>query len=199
MREIVWTELVHTTFWEQYLSQYCSYKKDLNMRANTIVIISSSIGGTISAIWKIVFDGEAVMWVSITVFATMLFSQLAALYQRNIYMSREKEEKIRKLRVMYLNYRNEVELLWIDIQSFNIDEQEARKRYYELRKEVAPIESLKDELNIKEKKGPYRRGNIQAYIRLHRKFGSDIPKMKKGNFFLRFFDKIVNLFGNSRS
>lgn len=194
MRYIIWSELLHTVFWEQYLSQYCSHKKDWNVYMNTTVIVLSSFGTIFSCIWKLVDNQGELEWMFILVFASMLASQIAALYQRNIYLSPETETKIRKLRLMYLDYRNDVERIWIDLYTSTIDGEKAEKEYYELRKRVAPLESLKDELNIKEKRGPMRRGNNQAYIRLSRKFGSDIPKEEKTTLFFRIWDSIIDFF-----
>lgn len=176
MINVVWTELFHSTYWEQYLSQYCNHKQDRNILFNTAIIVLSSFGTTFSCIWKIAErDESTTIWVSIIVFVLMLASQIIAIWKKNVVISVETERKIRELRLMYLDYLNYIERLWIDIKSSEMNGDEIENIYFELRKKVQPIEDLKDSLNIKKLKNPNRRGERETNIRLHRKFGSDIP------------------------
>jgi hypothetical protein len=180
MSILVWNELSHSTYWEQYLSQYCNHKQNRNILFNTLMIIFSSFGTTFSCIWKIADKDKSItIYVSIVVFALMLASQILAIWQKNVIISNETERKIRSLRVMYLDYLNEIEKLWIDIISTEIGGDEVEKKYFELRKKVQPIEDLKDSLNIKKLRDPNKKGMKEAHIRLHRKFGSIIPEEKK--------------------
>lgn len=175
MKKLVWSELCHSTYWEQYLSQYCNHKQNINSKYSITIIICSSFGLTFSCVWKIAGqDKKITMWVSVVVFILILASEIISICKKFVTIDTETERKIRELRIKYLDYLNLIEKLWIDIISTNITGDIIEERYFELRKKCLPIEDLKDSLNIKKLKNPNKRGMKEAHTRLSRKFGAEI-------------------------
>lgn len=180
MRNIVWAELVHVKFWEQYLSQYSDYENKINRISNIILLSMSTIGAALPGLYKLVPESSvSIMDINICVFAIMIIVQIISLVVKNIISDDSTITEVINLRVKYLDYLNDVEQLWIDIWSDSISGEEAEKRYYDLRKKDQPVEILKDSIGIKMRKGPYRRGCHQAYVRLNNKYKSNIPEELK--------------------
>ena len=180
MTNIIWFELVHTQFWELYLYEYSDYSKSKIKRFNIYILVISTIGAAIPGSFKFIkFDANTIAIIYFLVFCIMIFVQIMTLVKKEILPNDNKCLDMEKLSMMYLEYLNEVESLWIKLFSGELDGFEAEKKYNELRKKVLPIENLKCSLGIKSKKWIQRHGEHEAYVRLHRKYGSEVPKEAK--------------------
>ena len=167
---IVWHELVHSAYWEQYLSQYVSYKYDYRKVYATVLLVLSTIGASSFSAWKLVPEGEK--WVPTVTFGIMAIVQLVSICQKNVVMDDDTARKLRELRVKYLAYMHQVERLYLDIKDNNLDAEIIKKRFFEIRETVYPIEELKDSLNIKKLRKPNLKGQYEMEVRLSRKYGS---------------------------
>ncbi len=109
----------------------------------------------------------------------MIVVQIMTLMKKEILPDENKCRDMVKLTTLYLEYFNDIEGLWIDFFSGALSGVEAEKKYNDLRKKVIPIEELKCSLGIKLKKRIQKHGEHEAYVRLHRKYGSEVPKEAK--------------------
>lgn len=178
IRRLVWLEMVHSAYWEQFLSQYISVKYDWrNFYAITILVLST-VGSFSFCLWKL---AEEWAYLSSAIFGLMAITQLLSVCQKVTVISDEAANKIRSLRVQYIEYYNKLESLYIDIYDEKItNPDEAKERYYKIRETVYPIEILKDSLNIKKLKSPSKKGDYEALVRLSRKFNFPAPQKPLG-------------------
>lgn len=172
IERIVWYELVHSAYWEQYLSQYVSYKYDYRKVYATVLLILSTIGASSFSAWKLLPEGEK--WIPTATFGIMAIVQLVSICQKNIVMDDDTARKLRELRVKYLAYMHNIERLYLDIRDNNLDVEIIKNRFFEIRETVYPIEELKDSLNIKKLRKPNLKGQYEMEVRLSRKYGIPI-------------------------
>jgi len=172
IERMVWYELVHSAYWEQYLSQYVSYKYDYRKFYSTIILVLSTIGASSFSAWKLIPDGEK--WVPIVTFGIMAIVQLISICQKNVVMDDDTARKLRELRVLYLAYMHKIERLYLDIKDDNLDADTIKSRFFEIRETVYPIEELKDSLNIKKLKDPNLKSQYEMELRLSRKYGTTV-------------------------
>lgn len=172
IERIVWYELVHSAYWEQYLSQYVSYKYDYRKVYGTILLVLSTMGASSFSAWKLIPQGEK--WVPTITFGIMAIVQLISICQQNVVMDDDTARKLRELRVKYLGYMHKVERLYLDIRDKNLDLDTIKSQFFEIRETVYPIEELKDSLNIKKLEKPNRKGQYEMEVRLSRKYGTPI-------------------------
>ena len=173
IERIVWYELVHSAYWEQYLSQYVSHKYDCRKAYSTILLVLSTIGASSFSAWKLIPNGEK--WVPTITFGIMAVVQLISICQKNVVIDDETARKLRELRIKYIEYLNKIERLYLDIRDNKMDTETIKKRFFDIRESVYPIEELKDSLNIKKLRRPNIRGQYEMEIRLSRKFGIPAP------------------------
>lgn len=173
IERIVWYELIHSAYWEQYLSQYVSHKYDRRNIYSTVLLVLSTIGASSFSAWKIIPNGEK--WVPTTTFGIMAIVQLVSICQKNLVIDDDTARKLRELRIKYLEYLNKIERLYLDMRDSKLDVQIAKDRFFEIRESVYPIEELKDSLNIKKLKKPNINGQYEMEIRLSRKYGIPAP------------------------
>lgn len=99
IERIVWSELVHAAYWEQYLSQYVGYKYDWRKRYNIILLILSTVGAASFSAWKLIPNGEDL--IPSILFALMAVTQLIAVCQKHVTIDDETARKLRELRIKY--------------------------------------------------------------------------------------------------
>lgn len=157
IKTLIWYEMVHAKFWEQYLSDYALYKFDYRKWFNIITMIISVIGASSFPIWKLTENNE---WVPSIIFGLMAVAQVLAVFQKNMVSSNEQIEGMIKLRCLYIEYFNKMEHLYIMKNQYN--EEELIGMYYKLRSETIPIEKLKDSLNIRPYKRLIKKGETKA-------------------------------------
>ncbi len=170
---IVWHELVHSAYWEQYLSQYVSHKYDYRKAYSTVLLVLSTIGASSFSAWKLIPNGEK--WVPTITFGIMAIVQLISICQKNVVIDDDTARKLRELRIKYIEYLNKIERLYLDIRDSKLDVETTKNRFFDIRESVYSIEELKDSLNIKKLRKPNIRGQYEMEVRLSRKFGIPAP------------------------
>lgn len=178
IRHLVWYEMLHAAYWEQFLSQYIAVKTDWRNFYSITILVLSTVGAASFCVWKLAEGWE---YLSFILLVLMAITQLLSVCQKVTVMSDETANKIRSLRVQYIEYYNKLESLYIDIYDGKIENpDEAKERYFQIRETVYSIESLKDSLNIKQLKKPSRKGEYEALVRISRKFNTPLPPKPLG-------------------
>lgn len=167
MREIIWYEMGHAKFWEQYLAEYTTYRLDYRKWYNIITMILSVVGAATFPLWKAMENNT---YVPSIIFGIMAIAQLLAVFQKNMVVDSEQLQKTIQLRSMYISYFNRLERLFIENEEGIHNGDELRNRYYELRETTISIEALKDSLNIHPKKNVLKKGEERAIEYLNRRF-----------------------------
>jgi hypothetical protein len=144
IEELVWYELIHAKYWEQYISDYTGSKMDWRKFYNIIAISFAIIGGSTWGAWK-ALDVE---WVTPVMFGLMGIAQILSAIQKNVIIDNETIQSLTKLRTSYISYFNKLERLFIKIEDNQLDKFQIEEEYFSLRETVYPIEELKDTLNI---------------------------------------------------
>ena len=144
IEELVWYELIHAKYWEQYISDYTGSKIDRRKFYNIIAISFAIIGGSTWGTWK-ALDVE---WVTPVMFGLMGIAQILSAIQKNVIIDNETIQSLTKLRTSYISYFNKLERLFIKIEDKQLDKIQIEEEYFSLRETVYPIEELKDTLNI---------------------------------------------------
>lgn len=169
IERIIWTELVYSAYWEQYISQYVSHKYDWRKIYNSILLILSTIGASSFKIWELIPNGE--QWIPIILLSIMSLVQLLSILQNSIVDSDDTIKKLIELRIKYLSYLDKIESLYVGIiANDKIVNDDIKKKFYEIRKEKYHIEDLKDSLNIKKLKLPNKKAQQEMETRLARKY-----------------------------
>lgn len=145
---LVWHELVHAKYWEQYIPDYITQKIDWRKRYNVIAIILSVMGCATWGLWKMI---NAELATPIT-FALVSIVQIISAVQKDVITDDKTLKSLSKLRTLYIEYFNKLERLFINIEENGLSLKEMEEQYFALRETVYPIEELKDTLNIKQLK-----------------------------------------------
>lgn len=163
IEELVWYELVHSKYWEQYLSEYIGVKIDWRKRYNIITVIASIFGISSWKGWEL-FDGVDVSFISLVVIAT---TQILSAIKKDIIIDNETQKSIMSLRSKYILYFNKVERLFIEIEDKKITREKLIEKYYILRDSVCELEELKDSLNINKLRKADKKGikNTMTYLK----------------------------------
>lgn len=164
MRKVLWYEMVHAKFWEQYLAEYTTYKLDYRKWYNIITMILSVVGAATFPLWKITPENSP--YVPSIIFGLMAIAQILAVFQKNMAVDNEQLQGIIKLRSLYIIYFNSIEKLYIENEEDKYTEEELKEKYYQQRETTIPIEALKDSLNIHPKKSVMKKGEerVMAYL-----------------------------------
>jgi len=159
IEDLLWYELVHAKFWEQYLAEYTTYKQDYRKIYNIITMIFSVIGASTFPLWKLCSSIEE--YIPSIVFGIMAILQILAIFQKNLSSTNEELMNMIKLRGMYIHYFNKLECLYL--KTFKeYDEGQLIEEYYTLRDSTDKIEALKDSLNIHPNKRSLKKGEQEA-------------------------------------
>lgn len=139
MREIIWYDFVHYRHGDDYLVAYIKKLKDTRKLTNILTILFSTSGLLSWKIWQ---------------FFPVITSGLIAVIQlfktiENQFIPSDKDiEQTIILREKYCAYWNAAEKLWIEYNSNKLNEDQAQKEFFKLRKSAFEIESLDNKLNI---------------------------------------------------
>jgi len=144
IEELVWYELVHAKYWEQYISDYAGSKMDWRKIYNIIAISFAIIGGSTWGAWKAL----DVDWITPVMFGLMGVAQILSAIQKNVIIDNETIKSLNNLRTSYISYFNKLERLFIKIEDKELKKYEIEEQYFALRETVYSIEELKDNLNI---------------------------------------------------
>lgn len=161
---LVWYELVHAKYWEQYIPDYITQKIDWRKRYNIAAIILSVIGCATWGLWKMI---DAELATPIT-FALVSIVQIISAVQKDVITDDKTLKSLSKLRTLYIEYFNKLERLFINIEENGLTREDIEEQYFSLRETVYPIEELKDTLNIKQLKKVDRSAiaKTEAYLKI---------------------------------
>lgn len=148
IEELVWHELLHAKYWEQYISDYTGSKIDWRKWYNIIAISLAIVGGSTWGAWK-ALDVE---WITPVMFGLMGVAQILSAIQKNVIIDNDTIQSLTKLRSSYISYFNKLERLFIKIEDKQLTKEQIEEEYFKLRETVYPIEELKDSLNINQLK-----------------------------------------------
>ena len=148
IEELVWYELIHAKYWEQYISDYTGSKIDWRKWYNIIAILFAIAGGSTWGLWK-ALEFE---WVTPLMFGFMGIAQALSAIQKNVIIDSETIQSLTKLRSSYISYFNKLERLFIKIEDKQLTKEQIEEEYFMLRESVYFIEELKDTLNINQLK-----------------------------------------------
>jgi len=162
---LIWYEMGHAKFWEQYLAGYSTHKLDYRKWYNITTMILSVVGAASFPLWKLIPESRAYYMPGI-IFGLMAIAQILAIFQKNTVVDNDQLQDIIKLRGMYITYFNKMERLYVNTSEDRLTTDEAMNTYYQLRETTLPIEALKDSLNIHPKKSVLKKGekSAQKYI-----------------------------------
>lgn len=146
IENVIWYEMVHAKYWEQYLSDYTGFKITRRKWLNIIILMLSTIGASSWSAWKLLPEGTE--WLPSLIFGIMGIVQVFNVFQKNITVENTTLESLYRLRSMYISYFNKLERLFIELETNKESENELIEKYYKIRETVYPIEELKDSLNI---------------------------------------------------
>ncbi len=144
IEELVWYELVHAKYWEQYISDYAGSKMDWRKIYNIIAISFAIIGGSTWGTWKVL----DVDWITPVMFGLMGVAQILSAIQKNVIIDNDTIKSLNNLRTSYISYFNKLERLFIKIEDKQLEKYEIENQYFTLRETVYSMEELKDTLNI---------------------------------------------------
>jgi len=167
IEELVWYELIHAKYWEQYISDYTGAKLDWRNIYNIIAISFAIIGGSTWGVWK----SLDVEWVTPIMFGFMGVAQILSAIQKNVIIDTETVQSLTKLRSLYIAYFNKLERLFIKIEDKQLDKYQIEENYYTLRETVYQIEELKDILNITQLKKIDRKVEKRVIQHLKNRYG----------------------------
>lgn len=164
---LLWNELVHAKYWEQYISQYIGYKKDWRKGFSIATIVLSVIGASSWKLWSLPAIGE---WSTMIIFGLVAICQLLSSIQKEVVIDNDTFQSLIKLRALYIAYFNKLEHLFIDNEN-ELAQDIVEERYFSLRETVYPMEELKDSINIPELKNVKEKGEKEVIKYLHTRYG----------------------------
>lgn len=153
MKEMIWYEMTHVKFGDNYLAHYLNRQKLIRKWFKILILIFST-SGVLG--WKV--------WEYIPIVACVLIAivQLISLVENQIIPTDQDIEKVAKLRNKYIAYFNKLEKLWKDYKAKKIDETKISEEFYLLRKTGASIEAIDNKLNIRRIKVLYDKADIET-------------------------------------
>lgn len=164
---LLWNELVHAKYWEQYISQYIGYKKDWRKRFSIATIALSVIGASSWKLWSMPGVGE---WSTMIIFGLVAAFQVLSSIQKEVVIDNDTFQSLMKLRSLYIAYFNKLEHLFIDNEN-GLEREFVEERYFLLRETVYPIEELKDNINIPELTKVKEKGEKEVIKYLRTRYG----------------------------
>jgi hypothetical protein len=170
MRSIVWAELAHACYWEQYISRYLGHRYDFNKLYSILTIVLSSLGAFFIALSK--SEYEWAVWAGIGCVVTVPVVQIVNSSQKHVMMDVDTASSLLRLRGLYLVYYDELARLFLDIDDLSLSEEQIKDRYFSIRRSAVDIERLKDSLNISRLNKVDRHAMRQMNKRLSHKFGT---------------------------
>lgn len=149
--KLIWFEANHAKFWEQYISLYCSKKQNWRKYITITTLMVSSIGASSWMGWDMLKPYTPIVTgIALALVATL---QVAAAIADYLAMTPQQLQSMISLRVKYLYYFYDLENLFQKYYCEDMPPEEALAQFDALRKNHTPnIESIKEDLNIKENK-----------------------------------------------
>ena len=142
MSNNIWSELNDIKYGEIYLTKYLSFQKSLKKTFNilTLVLSVSGIFG-----WKYF---EEYAWIAFFLIAIM---QLFSLIENQLIRTDNEIDDILRLRMLYSKYFNQIERIWMMVESDQISQKESIAKFLDLRdSDWLVLEELDNKLDIKQ-------------------------------------------------
>lgn len=133
MRNRIWTELTQSKHNIEFASKY-SDRQRIILRAFNIVILIFSSAGIMG--WKI--------WENLPLIACIIIAgiSLIKLLQPHLIMNEKQLKNLDDIHRFYADYYNDLEKLWYDFESERINEEQATKIFFKLKKSETAINPL---------------------------------------------------------
>jgi len=146
--------MVQVKFGDNYLAHYLSWQHKLKRTFNILILIFSGSGVLGWEIWK------PIAWIALVIIGTF---QLLSLIQNQLIRSNEEVLKIAKLRTRYTKYFNKLEKLWLDLDSREMTDNEAKTQFFVLRRtEQEKIEALDNRIGVKRWKKLCEKADVET-------------------------------------
>lgn len=165
---LVWHELVHAKYWEQYISRYIGRKIDWRKWFSILTVALSVIGASSWKLWELLSGYE---WVTPMIFGIVALMQVFSAIQKEIVIDNDTLQSLIKLRALYIAYFNKLERLFLDNDNNSLNKKEVEEAYFILRETVYPMEELKDTINIPELKSIKKDGEKEVTKYLKSRYG----------------------------
>ncbi len=148
MKDDIWKDLTEAKFTQIYTEKTCQfYRRAANIVSIFTIVFSS--GGVImgAGIWKI---GTGFPFIACIIIAAV---NLLKLVTPKLFPSDIEYKKLNDVIGFYFNQYHELHMLWHEVDKNEIDEKEARKRYFRIvAKEKAILNTVNDVLADDNKK-----------------------------------------------
>lgn len=139
---------------ERFLDRYIYFHKSLK-KTFTIITLIISFGGILK--WK---QFESYVSIAFLIIAIM---QLVILVQNQFVRNDKEVESLIRLKILYNKYYRQLERIWIEFESSEIDEKRAKNDYYAIQDELQEqIEILDSELHIRGWKFMAKKATLDA-------------------------------------
>jgi hypothetical protein len=137
MRERIWYELAQAKHNNLYCCFLISHLRSI-INAFNIIILSFSTSGVMGwPFWK------EIPFIACAIIAVI---SLLRLLQPHLIPTEKQVDKINQVADFYFEYYNELEGLWFDYNNGRVNDIEAQKRFYEIKKQEKPINQLVNEI-----------------------------------------------------
>lgn len=141
IRDKIWYDLVDTKYGDEYLVLYLSLQRVIRKWFKIITIVLSA-GGVFSAFQS--FQIPTIIFCSITGLIQLLTS-----IENFIIHSEDDLDSLSNLRMKYYDRFIKLEILWHNLETKKITEEQASEIFFELRVLSSEIESLDNKLNVR--------------------------------------------------
>lgn len=169
---LVWDEFIQAASWEKYISEYIGYRLFNKKWFNIVAIIFATISAATWGFWKSI-NAE---WVPFIMFMLLGISQLLTALSKDVTVDEHTIKSMNKLRSMYISYFDSLESLFLDILRDKYSSDEIKEKYYALRKQILPIQELKDLMDIKPKKRIMKKVEKDLELQLMAKYCIEIDQ-----------------------
>ncbi|MBN8673637.1 MAG: hypothetical protein J0L56_05860 [Chitinophagales bacterium] len=139
VRNTIWYDFLNAKFGGEYLILYLKRERKVKKWFKILTIIFSA-GGIFSAFKDFKIP-------TIIMLSAIGVVQIASLLEEHIMHSENDMQQICKLRLMYLDWEQELEKLFSNYESMT--EETAKGRLFELRESSKKIEELDNKINIR--------------------------------------------------
>jgi len=149
--------MLHAKAGDEYLALYLAREKRWRIRYKLVLVVITTAG---------LFFSQTDALIPILSLTVVWISQLISQVENSIVMSDDNFEKLGVLRMMYYERWAKLEDLWFDMFDERINDEQAKIRYYETRKEARDIEKLDNSLLLRKRDKLDKKAQTitQAYI-----------------------------------
>lgn len=159
VRNLIWSAFVQAKYGDEYLILYINRQRLIYKSFKIITIVLSASG-----IWTAVNEWKIPTIISCTVIGLM---QIVTSIEGYLINTEKEIDKLCELRNMYHIHTNEFEELWLKVD--DLEENELKKCFFELRQKSQKIEALDNKSHIKKWKGLMKEADISTinYLKIY--------------------------------